>query len=147
MAVTIRLSRVGSKKRPAYRIVVTDSRTGRDGKSVDQVGFYDPMPSSTEIRIDEEKVLAWLKNGATISDAVRSILRKQGVLRKWAAIRSGKPLPEEGAEEQAGAAKPEAPVKEAPPEPQAETAGGEKQPPEEAGESAQAAGEERSRKL
>ena len=94
MAVKIRLSRIGAKKRPVYRIVVVDSRKKRDGRYIDLVGLYNPIPATPEIRIDDEKVFAWLKNGAKLSDTVKSIFRKQGILRKWAAIQSGQPIPQ-----------------------------------------------------
>ena len=94
MAATIRLSRIGAKKKPIYRIVVVDSRKKRDGRYIDLVGLYNPIPATPDIRIDDEKVFTWLKNGATLSDTVKSIFRKQGILERWVAIQSGQPIPD-----------------------------------------------------
>ena len=113
MAVKIRLSRIGAKKRPVYRIVVMDSRKKRDGRYIDIVGLYNPIPATPEISVDDEKVFKWLKNGAELSDNVESIFRRQGILRKWAAIRSGQPIPEE-TEEISATPEPEEPMPEEP---------------------------------
>ena len=64
MAVKIRLKRMGSKKKPFYRIVVADSRAPRDGKFIEEIGYYNPLTESKEIKVDTEKVNAWIKNGA-----------------------------------------------------------------------------------
>ena len=95
-----------------YHIVAVDSRARRDGQPVEVLGLHNPIPASPETRIDEEKVFKWLKNGAQMSDTVRSLFRKHGILQKWAAIRSGQPLPDTVAE----ATEPE-PVPEAPAQP------------------------------
>ena len=81
--VKIRLTRTGRHFDPSYRIVVADSHYARDGRIIEQVGFYDPM--NGEVRVDEEKVLSWLNKGAHPSDTVKSILSKQGIIAKFAA--------------------------------------------------------------
>ena len=75
----IRLSRVGKKKRPAYRIVVADSRAARDGAQVDIIGHYDPLTDPATIVINEEKTLHWLQRGAQPSEAAAKLLAKAGV--------------------------------------------------------------------
>jgi small subunit ribosomal protein S16 len=76
--VTIRLSRVGAKKRPFYQITVTDSRSGRDGRFIERVGFFNPVARGKEerLRIDRERVQYWTQNGATLSDRVAQLLRE-----------------------------------------------------------------------
>lgn len=83
MAVKLRLKRMGKKQAPFYRVVVADSRSPRDGKAVDEIGYYDPTKTPAEIKIDEEKAINWLKNGAQPTDTVRSILSNQGVMKKY----------------------------------------------------------------
>ena len=83
MAVKLRLKRMGKKQAPFYRVVVADSRSPRDGKAVDEIGYYDPTKTPAEIKIDEEKAIQWLKNGAQPTDTVRSILSNQGVMKKY----------------------------------------------------------------
>lgn len=79
MAMTIRLTRMGSKKRPFYRIVAVDSAARRDGRALDYVGHYNPMVDPVEVKLDAEKIKQWLANGAKPSDTVRSLLRKAGI--------------------------------------------------------------------
>ena len=76
MAVKIRLRRMGAKKAPFYRIVVADSRFPRDGRFIEEVGYYDPMTEPATIKVDLEKVDRWLSNGAQPTDTVRSIINK-----------------------------------------------------------------------
>jgi len=76
MSLRIRLRRVGRKKQPSYRIVVTDSAVRRDGPYVDDVGFYNPRTRPAELRLDVEKVDTWMGKGATLSDTAASLLRK-----------------------------------------------------------------------
>ena len=83
MAVKLRLKRMGAKKRPFYRIVAADSRAPRDGRFIEILGFYNPRTNPAEVIIDEEKVLKWLNNGAQPSDTVRSILSKEGIMKKF----------------------------------------------------------------
>ncbi|MGH7776869.1 MAG: 30S ribosomal protein S16 [Candidatus Dormibacterales bacterium] len=89
--VKIRLRRMGAKKRPFYRLVVADARSPRDGRFIDQLGYYDPLTEPATIKIDEEKVLAWLGRGAQPSDTARSLLKKEGILDRHA--QSGKQGP------------------------------------------------------
>ncbi len=74
--VKIRLQRFGAKKAPFYHIVVADSRSPRDGRIVEQVGTYDPMKNPAEIKLDMEKVEAWIKNGAKPTDTVKALIEK-----------------------------------------------------------------------
>ncbi|HLQ73909.1 MAG TPA: 30S ribosomal protein S16 [Bacillota bacterium] len=83
MAVKIRLKRMGSKRNPFYRIVVADSRSPRDGRSIEQIGTYNPVAKPTEVKIDEEKALQWLSNGAQPSDTIRNLFSKQGIMKKF----------------------------------------------------------------
>jgi len=80
--VRIRLKRVGGKKHPFYRVVVADQRAARDGSFIEQIGTYDPFPDPPEIKIDEEKVTKWMKNGAQPSESVVSLLQSTGYLPK-----------------------------------------------------------------
>ena len=82
MAVRIRLSRMGSKKRPFYRIVVADSRAPRDGRFVEVLGTYNPRTEPIEVKVDPERIHAWLTQGAEPTEAVRSLLKKKGLLAK-----------------------------------------------------------------
>ena len=84
MAVKLRLKRMGAKQRPFYRIVAADSRSPRDGRFIATVGTYDPIKVPAVITIDEEKVMKWLNNGAQPTDTVKSILKKQGIVAKFA---------------------------------------------------------------
>ncbi|EPR33060.1 30S ribosomal protein S16 [Alkalidesulfovibrio alkalitolerans DSM 16529] len=79
MALKLRLTRMGSKKRPFYRIVAVNSETRRDGRALDYVGFYNPMVKPEEFSVDAEKVKMWIERGAQPSDTVRSLLKKAGV--------------------------------------------------------------------
>lgn len=83
MAVKIRLTRMGAKKAPFYRVVVADSRSPRDGRIIDTVGLYNPTTNPVTVRLDEEKALKWLKDGAQPTDTVRDILSKQGIMKKY----------------------------------------------------------------
>ena len=82
MAVKIRLTRVGRHKDPIYRIVVADSRVGRDGAYIDKVGHYNPIAQPAEIVVDAEKAKAWLAKGVQPTDTVKNILVNQGVIPK-----------------------------------------------------------------
>ncbi len=83
MAVKIRLTRMGSKKKPFYRINVADSRAPRDGRFIETVGTYNPLVAENQITIKEDRVLEWLAKGAQPSDTVRNILSKAGVMAKF----------------------------------------------------------------
>lgn len=80
MAVKIRLKRMGAKKRPFYRVVVADARSPRDGRFIESVGYYDPLPEPATVRLDEERIKHWMATGARPSDSVRELLERQGVL-------------------------------------------------------------------
>ncbi len=82
MAVRIRLQRMGAKKKPFYRVVVADARSPRDGRFIEEIGYYNPLTDPAQIKIDEEKALKWLATGAQPSDTVRSLFRKAGILKK-----------------------------------------------------------------
>ena len=75
----IRLTRLGDKKSPFYRIVVADSRKARDGEYVDQLGTFNPLTTPEEVKIDAEKAVKWLANGAQPTDTVKALLKKSGI--------------------------------------------------------------------
>ncbi len=79
MAVVIRLSRRGAKKRPFYRVVATDSRSPRDGKFLEVLGTYDPLKAENQVNIDADKAQSWIKKGALPSRTVKSLLKRAGV--------------------------------------------------------------------
>lgn len=78
MALKLRLTRMGSKKKPFYRIVAVDSASRRDGRALDYVGYYNPMTNPADIKIDQDKVKSWIERGAQPTDTVRSLLKKSG---------------------------------------------------------------------
>ncbi|MBE5783746.1 MAG: 30S ribosomal protein S16 [Clostridiales bacterium] len=80
MAVKIRLKRMGMKKHPFYRIVVADVRSPRDGRFIEEIGYYNPMTQPAEIKVDNEKAAEWMKNGAQPTDTVRALLKKSGAI-------------------------------------------------------------------
>jgi len=80
MAVKIRLRRMGMKKHPFYRVVVADERSPRDGRCIEEIGYYNPMTQPAEIKIDNERANYWLKNGAQPTDTVRILLKKTGAI-------------------------------------------------------------------
>ena len=83
MAVKIRLTRMGAKKRPSYRIVATDSRRPRDGKYLELIGTYNPAVEPKGVKINEELALKWLNTGAIPTDTVRDLFSKQGIMKKF----------------------------------------------------------------
>lgn len=83
MAVRIRLKRMGAHKAPFYRVVVSDSRSPRDGRFIEEIGTYNPLAPETKVTLDEEKALKWLQNGAQASDTVRSLFSKAGIMQKF----------------------------------------------------------------
>jgi len=105
VAVKIRLRRIGAKKQPAYRIVIADSHSPRDGRFIEIVGHYNPLADPTEVVVDNERALHWLRNGAQPTEIVQRLLVKTGV---WSAF-TGEPMPEPPA-----AVTPEPAVAEAP---------------------------------
>ncbi len=106
--VRIRLKRVGAKKHPFYRIVVVDQRAARDGAFIEQIGTYDPFPDPPEIKIDEEKVAKWMKNGAQPSDSVVSLFQTQGILPKVTTVAAAPEASKKAAPKAAAKAAPKA---------------------------------------
>ncbi|MCY6372389.1 30S ribosomal protein S16 [Clostridium ganghwense] len=82
MAVKIRLKRMGAKKAPFYRVVVADSRSPRDGRFIEEIGYYNPVSEPKTIKIDEEKAVKWVKNGAQPTDVVKKLFTKAGINEK-----------------------------------------------------------------
>jgi len=82
MATKIRLKRMGAKKNAFYRLVVADSRSPRDGRNIEEVGYYNPVANPAAIEIDRERINYWLKSGVQMSDTVRGLLTRAGVLEK-----------------------------------------------------------------
>ena len=80
MAVKIRLRRMGQKKAPFYRIIVADSRSPRDGRFIEEIGYYNPIANPVEIKIDSEKAQEWIKKGAQPTDTVKALLKKNGIV-------------------------------------------------------------------
>ena len=81
MAVKIRLKRLGSKKNPFYRVVVADERSPRDGRFIEEIGYYNPLTDPVDIKLDAEKATKWLNNGAQPTETVRSLLKKSEILK------------------------------------------------------------------
>ncbi len=79
MAVKIRLKRMGAKKNPFYRIVVADSRSPRDGRFIEEIGYYDPLKDPAVIKVDEVKAVEWLNKGAQMTDTTRALFKKAGI--------------------------------------------------------------------
>ena len=80
MAVKMRLRRRGMKKAPFYRVIVADSRSPRDGRFIEEIGYYNPLTEPAEIKIDAEKAKKWLSNGAQPTETVKSLLKKSGIV-------------------------------------------------------------------
>jgi len=83
MAVKLRLKRMGAKKDPFYRIVAADSRSPRDGRFIESIGYYNPTSTPAEIKVDSEAALKWLRDGAQPSDTVRNLLSQAGVMKAF----------------------------------------------------------------
>ena len=81
MAVKIRLRRMGAKKAPFYRVIVADERSPRDGKFIDEIGYYNPLTEPAEVKIDAEKAQKWIENGAQPTETVKSLLKKSGIVK------------------------------------------------------------------
>jgi small subunit ribosomal protein S16 len=107
--VKIRLKRMGAKKRPFYRLVVADSRSPRDGRFIELLGFYDPLPNPATVRIDADKVREWIGKGARPSDAARALLVEQGILAKVPRTFKPAPAPEPAATASGGSGASEMP--------------------------------------
>ncbi|WP_027339989.1 30S ribosomal protein S16 [Halonatronum saccharophilum] len=84
MAVKIRLKRMGAKRNPFYRLVVADSRSPRDGRFIEEVGFYNPTTEPETVKINEESAIEWLSKGAQPSDTVKNIFKREGIMKKFA---------------------------------------------------------------
>lgn len=80
MAVKMRLRRLGAKKAPFYRVIVADSRSPRDGRFIEEIGYYNPLTEPAEIKIDAEKAKKWIANGAQPTDTTKALLKKAGVI-------------------------------------------------------------------
>ena len=80
MAVKMRLRRLGAKKAPFYRVIVADSRSPRDGRFIEEIGYYNPLTEPAEIKIDAEKAKKWTANGAQPTETVKSLLKKSGIV-------------------------------------------------------------------
>ena len=89
MSVELRLKRMGTKKRPFYRIVATDSRNRRDGRFIEELGYYDPLTVPPNIKLEEELIYKWLKNGAIPSPNVEALMRRMGTMKKWQFVKEG----------------------------------------------------------
>ncbi len=98
MAVKLRLRRMGRKKRPFYRIVAADARAPRDGRFIEEIGYYNPIADPAIVEVKEERALYWLQQGAIPTDTVKSLLRKKGIILKFDLMRRG--LPPEKIEEE-----------------------------------------------
>ena len=81
MAVKIRLKRIGAKKTPFYRVVVADERSPRDGKFIEEIGYYNPLTNPADIKINAEKATKWLNDGAQPTETVRSLLKKSEIIK------------------------------------------------------------------
>ncbi|MBO5379975.1 MAG: 30S ribosomal protein S16 [Clostridia bacterium] len=81
MAVKMRLRRMGAKKAPFYRVIVADERSPRDGKFIDEIGYYNPLTNPADIKINAEKAEKWLQNGAQPTETVKSLLKKSGIVK------------------------------------------------------------------
>ena len=84
MAVKLRLTRMGAKKKPLYRIVASDSRSPRDGKYIELIGTYNPNVEPADVKIDKEVALKWLNTGAIPTDTVKNLFSKQGIMKEFA---------------------------------------------------------------
>jgi small subunit ribosomal protein S16 len=80
MAVKIRLRRMGATKAPFYRVIVADSRSPRDGRFIEEIGYYNPLTNPADIKIDSEKAKTWIANGAQPTETVRALLKKNGII-------------------------------------------------------------------
>jgi len=87
MAVKIRLKRIGTHKKPYYRVVIADERSPRDGRFIEMIGTYDPLKQEGGTKVDQEKALSWLKKGAVPTDTVRALLSKAGIMKQHAAAK------------------------------------------------------------
>jgi small subunit ribosomal protein S16 len=108
--IKIRLRRMGTKKKPVYRVVVADSRAPRDGRFIETIGFYNPRTEPATVEIQEERALYWLGQGAQPSDPVAKMLKDKGILDKLARLKRGETIEEILGEEMVAAVDEEEPV-------------------------------------
>ncbi|MEE9554110.1 MAG: 30S ribosomal protein S16 [candidate division Zixibacteria bacterium] len=94
MAVSIRLRRMGSKKRPFYRLIAADSRMPRDGRFLEELGYYHPIEKPAKVSLVEERIFYWLESGATPSDTVASLFKEVGLSAKWSKKKNGEDVSE-----------------------------------------------------
>ncbi len=87
MSVKIRLKRIGTHKKPYYRVVIADERSPRDGRFIEMIGVYDPLKQEGGTKVDEAKALSWLKKGAVPTDTVRALLSKAGIMKQHTAAK------------------------------------------------------------
>lgn len=87
MAVKIRLKRMGAKGQPFYRLVIADSRSKRDGRVIEEIGYYDPKREPADIKVKEDRAMEWLSKGAQPTDTAKSILKKAGVWQKFVEVK------------------------------------------------------------
>ncbi len=80
MAVKIRLRRMGATKAPFYRVIVADSRSPRDGRFIEEIGYYNPLTTPADVKIDADKAKTWIANGAQPTETVRALLKKNGII-------------------------------------------------------------------
>ena len=90
MAVKIRLKRMGANKKPFYRIVVADSRAPRDGKFIEEIGFYNPVSANKDLKINDEKAVKWLSVGAQPTDTVKKLFTNNGIMEQFEAKKQSK---------------------------------------------------------
>ncbi len=90
MSVKLRLTRMGKKKQPTYRVVAMDSHTKRDGEYIELIGTYNPVTKPATVKLNEEVALKWLRNGAIPSDTVKNLLSDAGIMKKFAEAKKGK---------------------------------------------------------
>jgi len=110
VAVKIRLKRMGAKKRPFYRVVVADARSPRDGRFIESVGYYDPLPDPAVVKLDGERIRHWMGTGAKPSDVVRELLERQGLLEASPRPVRAQPAAAAGAAEAVAGDGPQAPA-------------------------------------
>ena len=91
MAVRIRLQRKGARHMAFFRIVAADSRSPRDGRFIEQLGYYDPLKEPPDVKVDTDKVIGWLSKGAQPSETVKALLSRVGILETWHEVRKGRP--------------------------------------------------------
>ena len=90
MAVKIRLKRTGKKKAPSYRVVIADARSPRDGRIIENIGWYNPRVEPSAININEEKALSWLQNGAQPTESVASLMKRTGIMERFEQAKAAK---------------------------------------------------------